>query len=234
MGHSPHHLSYEPADVTRPARRRRRWIVGLLIAGAVAMLWIAGPGWLVRVQGWYWQRQWMAHEFSPGQVVVKVPDDFYRPTLSSPAAARYLSTYANSDYLIYLHARRTPAGKQRLVAVRFSINISFDDSPFMVIAISEVLIPQWFGYSKWISASPASLFALAMEPTSSGIKGAVSSTNTFTILAGVTDPVDQSHFTFVVQRVGQADVIYDGWLHDNDSVLIEPRLPRPATTLPTR
>ena len=47
------------------------------------------------------------------------------------------------------------------------------------------------------------------------------------ILAGQVDPSDPSHFTFAYTVNGKPG-IYDGWLKDDERVILEPR-PMPAT-----
>jgi len=112
----------------------------------------------------------------------------------------------NSLGTVYLHERVAPCGSRRLVVVDVQqLAGCFDMMP---VAIARVIVP----------GGP---FTRPRERTAGDsmylLEGAVR------VLWGTSDPSDASHFTFAYRVEGNAEVVVDGWLRDDDTVKLERR-----------
>lgn len=111
-----------------------------------------------------------------------------------------------SDGTPYLHQRVSPAGNRRLVA----LDLGWSDGQ---IILARLIVPAGF-FSRAKEAS-ARGFSLPFDAR---------------VVAAHSDPLDASHFTLECQIGSQLQII-DGWLRDDDLVLLEPR--RPFTSSPS-
>jgi hypothetical protein len=196
-------LDYSPAP---PVLRRRSfykllWFIGALGLGAVALA--LAPVAYQRIELLKFQRECLQHENVNRQPL----DD---PSVPIPAPWRSLyfncaGSNLNSVGTVFLHERRTPAGKRRLVAV--------DGSP--AFGPADVLYPRVI--------EPGSLMRSPREV------GTQSVTNLawvgkldFRWEGSSPDPDDPSHFEIRYSVNGLMRRI-DGWLRDDDSVLLEDR-----------
>jgi hypothetical protein len=149
------------------------------------------------------------------------------------------------DGTIFLHERRTPAGRSRLVWVRVSASRTLSNEPAresMVLIASRSLLtvvaqpagPAGDGGQLWshilqIVQPPSRALWISTRtdgPSPDGDEPATAPPppprEVMRILAGRPDPQNPSHFTIHYTLDGQPGVI-DGWLQDDDRVRLEPR-----------
>ena len=201
-------LAYAP----RPPVHRRRAFGRWLAVGFVLFVVATGSTWLPPV----WRRgrllllqhRCMAYAAPAGQVVADlrsspptgvVPPDwaaFY--ALLSPPGFR-------SDGTVFLHERRTPDGRSRLVAVDV-VDMPGDATRACCRVIA------------------GGTLARPPRPTLDWTTEEAWTTDDLQFRAGVADPADPTHFTFNVIDAGHP-VTYDGWLGDDDAVRLERRMP---------
>jgi hypothetical protein len=117
--------------------------------------------------------------------------------------------------ILFMHDRRKPSGETRLVVVRIPSpikGISLTHFPLYVQLIhpAVALLPPRLVYGQTIH-NPAPMPSPS-EPHHDRY------------YAGQADPADASHFTITCEINGQPGLI-DGWLRDDDSVLLEARKP---------
>lgn len=232
-------LNYAPTPPQwRKWIRRAAWTGLLLIAGFATWLW--GPRAWQKAKILYWQRQCMnyiapvdqiVYEENPETVLLLEADPNYRIGRWSDAtnssitpAIRYAyrdasvlknllvltTSYSRLDPVVFLHERRTPSGKPRLIyiehrpsSLQLVEGIRVDASLFIPASATTQLIPvdhDGNGWGGWQARAPLRV----------------------RIFAGQPDPGNPSHFTIRYQMWGQEDVI-DGWLGDDDRVTLKPR-----------
>jgi hypothetical protein len=125
-----------------------------------------------------------------------------------------------SEGTVFLHERRTPAGERRLVGVDLlpfglpiGLNLTdpvegrlepwgrvFTDGSFLRPPV-EAFSPKQNPYRSWSLIGPP---------------------DRLRVFAGQPDPNDPSHFTIDYEVHGVRHTL-DGWLRDDDTVVIEPR-----------
>jgi hypothetical protein len=112
--------------------------------------------------------------------------------------------------IAFLHERRTPAGRRRLVVLWYDPD-PIDGNPasgFAGLDAAVMVRPAtWDRPSDEVSLTPSSL---------SGTFGIVQWRPAFRLYAGEPDPADESHFTLRYEAGGEAGTI-DGWLKDPEA-----------------
>jgi hypothetical protein len=132
---------------------------------------------------------------------------------AKPLSARIATPMAT----IFMHALQTPAGKPRLVIVRYSPE-------------QKLFTPGFLSDRNtfWISIVPAPLLGMPMGTMESVAEDSRSTwprqAPNVRIFAGQPDPADPSHFTIRYQMWGQEDII-DGTIDDREMVSFRPRNP---------
>jgi hypothetical protein len=235
---SPILVHYAP-PVSRARRAANRWTLPLVLVltGASAYWW--GPPLAHRVRLVYWQDKCARHVYPPGQVVLEgdpgraraLIAKGYHSTGGTNAAAYYVPRewerlYAllsppgfRSQGTAFLHTLRAPNGRERLVA----IDIQLVDGTNI----------KWWGRVFELGSLLRPPRELPLS-CGGGIVGRDSPPSRERVLAGQIDPVDPSHFTFEV-HTGLDDaepIILDGWLRDDDEVLVQERRQRGPLTPP--
>jgi hypothetical protein len=190
----------------------------LVLAGGIA--WRVAPRAWRQAQLLYWQNKCMNYTapadriaYSSDEPITFVADEwskFY--ALLSPPGMRSRGT-------VFLHERVAPNGNRRLVAVDA---IEFADPVFQAVFPSaRVIIP-----GDTVRAPREALSTTFTPNFVQDLDGV--------IYAGQPDPTDPSHFTIRCVENG-AEQVVDGWLRDDDSLLLERRLtPPPASSQPAR
>jgi len=148
-----------------------------------------------------------------------------RPVFLQPAewlnASSLIGTHIISLGTVFVHGRRTSGGAERLVAVdlvgvqRDAVSIRTDFATRCLDGGATFRLPQQ-------SFEGVSSILLA------------SGDGPLTIRSGRPDPDDATHFT-VQYTIGKTSGTIDGWLKDDDRVLLEPRVKLfTATTAPSQ
>ena len=231
MESPPVQLLYEKKP--SPPQRRRRWLIFSVVL--VTMLFVVarvGPPVLRRIKLLYYERQTLTHVESRGTLCVgeSVAVGPYDPSMNqfspepqagpSPADA-FLNLFENSPYpvwrgVVFSHARKRPDGAERIV---------------IITGISQINVAGT-SYSKGCFWRVFERGNLTKDPKEllSANSGAwlPNFTQFLSIYAGQPDPLDESHFWFDIMTENQR-ITYDGWLRNDDTVVIEPR---PATSTP--
>jgi len=114
----------------------------------------------------------------------------------------------NSSATLFLHERRPPHGSAALVAVDL-VAVSPQD-PLTITLSSRTLSAGGSSSGKDIESA---VTTIELAPQRAPL----------TIAAGQADGVDVSHFTITCTVADHATTL-DGWLHDDGSVAIEPRV----------
>jgi hypothetical protein len=217
---APAQLEYAPPPPAHQRRSFRRWLVYAAVAIVVFSGWFWVPRVVRRFETLYYQRLCMKHVAPPTLVAVE-PDPTKAKALLAlgtyisgmsgeaayvfdPLAAAY---NANGD-CIFLHRRRTPTERhERLVLVE-------------IVKINNTT------ELNGTSIKPATLFSGAR---SVGVKfHAMPRGPSYPLpdyprlYAGQIDPADESHFTIKYEYSDRSGTI-DGWLKDDDTVVLEPR-----------
>jgi hypothetical protein len=139
---------------------------------------------------------------------------YYTPQEWKDFNAATGGTQINGWGTLFLHELRTPSGTRRLVGVDFTGSsrgwIAGQPLPIHIVLAARVY--DW----PWAMAMPKvrTVWSGGMElPHREGV---------LRVLPGQIDPADPSHFTIPYTVDGQAGTI-DGWLKDDDKILLEPR-----------
>lgn len=202
---SPSPLDYAPTPAQRWLISSRAILASVFAALVVSGWWWAAPAWR-RMELLYWQHRCLEYQPSGNQVV-------YDPTspasLHPPAAwSNFYSIYSPPGFrsagTVFLHELQKPNGDRRLVVVDLDIS---GPAPTLV-AYVRVFVP-------------GSLFELPQE-TGISLAGGLSIDPSSQIDAGTPDPAQPSHFTFQARR-GSVQTVYEGWLDDDDRVIIGQR-----------
>lgn len=216
MTTGPTQLDYanEPAAAVARRRTLRRAVAAASVLAIVlaSVKWLA-PAWH-HAQLLYWQGKCLTYTpASAGPVVQSSVGgrcatpwrEFY--DRFSPPGRKPLST-------VFLHELRTPSGARRLVAVEAETFTSSGSIPDAEVSLDyHVIAPgALWRRPKLVTSAPA-------RPTFyyEGGEG-----NHFDVHPGRPDPADPTHFTFDV-RWRERTVTLDGWLRDDDTILLEPR-----------
>ena len=209
-------LHYAPKPpLLRRTRVRAAFAFAAIVALASAGLLWGKPAW-AKVQLLYWQARCMSH-IAPQDRVVAAP----RQPGQVPAAwARFYKIANSSSFLsrgtVFLHERRSQAGARRLVALDLAEANSCVGGGLRMV--SRVFVPASAFSSPreiidWVGWNEAPVMPNA------------------TFFAGQPDPEDSSHFVIRYAMAGKEHVM-DGWLTDDDKVLLEHRGPPVALVTP--
>lgn len=121
---------------------------------------------------------------------------------------------AQSSGTAFLHSRISPGGSTRLIAVDYLVMAASKRNEIFFVAR---------GFK------PGSLFRSPVEIAIGFEQSRLPATR---VLAGLVDASDSSHFTIDVEYVDAAGIatitVVDGWLRNDESILLEPRT-TPAT-----
>ena len=211
---APSQLEYAqaPAWHRRPRFRRAAFAAGLVVVLVLSWKWI-GAG-VQHARLLYWQGQCLAYAAPAERVVVDGTNrdsaarcwgEFY--TLFSPPGRQNLTT-------VFLHELRKSDGARRLVALEASAFFGNGSHPDSEVSLDYHVI------------APATLWSRAKLVTNAAARPYFyyegGEGHHFQILAGQVDPKDPSHFTIPL-RWKDRTVTLDGWLRDDDTILLEPR-----------
>ena len=203
--------AHEPA-MRRQRLRRRAFVVAILLAlGVVSWKW-CGAAW-AHGQLLYWQGKCLAYvpaerpavEGGVGGRSAACWDRFYE--LFSPPGRNAFST-------VFLHELRKRDGTRRLVAVEASAFTGLGNAPDSEVSLEYHVIAPGSAWRRPVLVKNAEVRPYFYYEGGEG--------QHFDVLPGRGDPADGSHFTFDV-RWRERTVTLDGWLRDDDTVLIEPR-----------
>jgi hypothetical protein len=214
-------LSYAPAPARR-GRRIRRAILAILLLSALAAAFIwRAPLWS-HAQVIWWQRAAASFTLPADTIVAttdrsatapKIPDAWLRYESFAPTP---LPGGGNLPKTIaFLHARQSPAGHQRIVAIRcIPIYLA---SASILQSLQSIVI------------QPASFWRLQSLPrfTPGPSRGGYPVFMPINLYAGQIDPGDDSHFTLAYTINGKPGTI-DGRLGDDDTVKLELRPGSPS------
>jgi hypothetical protein len=183
----------------------------LLVALALSIVLWGQPLW-GKVQLLYWQARCMKYRMPEGTIA----SSSNRPTA---VAAEWTNFYRHaggsavpSEGTVFLHERTSANGKRRLVAINVYDFGCFGQRGM----VTRVFVP-------------ASLFARGREVASSAGGRLVDFDDV--LYSGTPDPYDASHF--VINYVaGEKTRVIDGWLTNDDRVLLEERQPPVACLTP--
>lgn len=200
---SPKPLEYASILPWHRRRGAQRWLIALSLFLALFLCWRAAPVVWRQVLLVYWQQQCMTYSAPAGSTADFVPQPWNRfyAVLSPPGA--------QSSGTAFLHSRTAPNGNTRLIAV-----------DHLVIAVSkhnEIFFVARGFHPGTLFKSPAEIpigFEQCRMPATK-------------VLAGLVDAADPSHFTIDVEFIDAWDrktvTVIDGWLRNDDSILLEPR-----------
>jgi hypothetical protein len=208
---TPQKLDYAP----RPSERHhfiRQMVVGFMALCLGTLVLKLGPVLWHRAQLLYWQSRCMSYQASPGPIVFSSPSaihdwQVFYAMISPPGL--------NSYGTLFLHDRTSKSGNRRLVAVD-GLKIWSGSSPYPSLILNfsiHVIKPG----SLWSNpkAGPSYTVPLAIAADA--------------IYAGQIDSNDSTHFMIRVLTT-QTERIIDGWLLDDDRVVLEARRPEPLPT----
>jgi hypothetical protein len=212
-------LDYAPPPPAHQRRSFRRW----LVYGIVALIVLSGWYWVPRVV-WrfemrYYYGQCLAHT-APATLVAVEPDPEKAKALVAQgthltggfgAAIYVVDDLAGMRFgfgqCVFLHGRRTPSGgDERLVLVEIMQMNNVPQlyaRPIRLDWMSNPIIPS----ANFHALPPGPSHPLPDVPR---------------LYAGQPDPNDPSHFTIKYEYSDRSGIL-DGWLKDDDQIVIEPR-----------
>jgi hypothetical protein len=162
----------------------------------------------------YWQSRCMNYSAPADRIVYSTRGSVWViPAEWSKFYALMSPPGLHSEATVFLRERISPMGNRRLVAVDM-----LRANHGMLLPVGRVIIP-------------GSAIASPTEyPQHRGIIPEAAVDSDSIIIAGQPDAVDASHFTIRMIENG-TQMIFDGWLRDDDQVLLEPRpTPPPPST----
>jgi len=200
-------LNYAP----RPPMYRRRvfrwWFYVVVLFGVAASGWWWVPPARRRVELLYWQHRCLVYTPPTDQVIYDlrissgvIPEEwtkFY--TLFSPPGFW-------SDGTIFMHEMKKPNGQSRLVVLDLFF---FKTDARLVPEIRARVLKPGNAFRPPVQAN-------RYDPDCDLESDYIGPSKIF---AGILDPADASHLTIRVTAAAK-DVIYDGWLQNDDSVTI--------------
>jgi hypothetical protein len=224
-------LDYGPPVPWRRTRRARL-LFGLpfILVLACAGLW-SYPRVREQWQVLVWQERCMAAPVPPETVVLQDQFSNYPTDAGVPSAWANLYGAMSPPGLggactVFLQEMLTPSQRRRLVAVDIDRPRTRPlRNPYVLSLTARVIKP---GFAL-VRPSLASTSYHSLTVTDS-VWREYDSRQPFRALAGTRDRNDASHFTFSYESGGQTHIA-DGWLHEDDTVIIEPR-PDAAPTPP--
>ena len=220
-------LDYAP---TVPWRRRRLvrslfWV--LLLVVLAGTFYFAYPRVREQLQVLEWQRRCIAAPVPPDTLVFE-EREWGTNYLIGGVPSAWTTLYAaisppglQSQSTVFLREMRNPAGKRRLVAVDIDRTRMWrpTQGPYVINLSARVVRPG------------AGMIRPAVVSTTNHSLQTPGARQKMRIYAGAQDPADPSHFTFTYDIGGRVQVV-DGWLGNDDTVTIEPRLEPVVTPLP--
>lgn len=218
-------LHSHPLDYAQPqAARKRLWrrielsIITLLI---LFVLGYVGPIAWRNVRLVQLQRACLSHQYPADKVVLSEKAGI---ALTSPEWTVFHGTISSAPRMdqatIYLHERTSPNGTRRLVSVLGYVGV-----PVKGPAGASGLAPVVRVYRLGTPTSPPREVLQPRDPRYQVFDGSAG----LTVFGGQSDPKDLSHFT-IRMLDGAREVLLDGWLRDDDSILLEPRSTPPAAS----
>ena len=220
--------SHLPYATTLPWRRRRS-AKRLIATAIVVVIAVTGFYWFPpardRLLLLHWQERCLRHSdlgtamrfYSRGngsgsQTLGRVPQEWQNlyASVSPPGL--------NSEGTVFLHRLRSPVGATRLVAVDAVIESSAQGTDLIVFTARVLARGSPF-------ARPRLVHSSQQMPTLLEGEGVART------YPGIVDAADESHFTFVLEWNGRRETV-DGWLRNDDTVVIELRPKPPITPLP--
>ena len=207
--------AYAPAAPSRRRRRMiRRTVLAVLLLAAAGCLWWWHEPLLAHGRVLYWQRKCQTHTFAEGAVVASSAGPAGETAMPIPAHwTAYEATFANggrwtsrmTETFVFLHRRRSPAGRDRVVAVRcWPLYLT---SASVVQAMDPLVV------------EPAAAWPLTSRPIrrQGRFSGGYPVDGVVKVFGGQPDPADPSHFT-IAYTVNDRPGVLDGWLRDDDTV----------------
>ncbi|HZL34192.1 MAG TPA: cytochrome P460 family protein [Tepidisphaeraceae bacterium] len=217
-------LNYAPAPPWHHRRRFRKVLLAFLLVTVAAGYWRWHAPLLAHARLVYWQHECANHMMAPDEIVASTDGPAKSAAKPMPPAwisyaAQCLSTttasasFRNPAFLqtiAFLHARRSPAGHERIVAVRC-----------IVMYLSSASVVQAF---QPVVVEPAKPWPLASRPIlHDGLfPGGYPIHMPVRVFGGQPDPADASHFT-IAYTVNDLPGVIDGRLGDNDTVKLSVR-----------
>jgi hypothetical protein len=196
--------------------------IGLVVVAALVMVPRWGkPAWR-RVAVLYWQHRCLAFT-APADAVTY---DWDSPHVHSAADAPFQAFYRllsppgdRGAPVVFSHQLRTPSGSPRLVVIQayvFSDGYTSSEDTFSLMVTFRARVFRPGGLtarpSQVLTRDTGSLVIASGRPT--------------TINAGQPDPADPTHFTLTGISGGRAFAV-DGWLQDDEAVVMDLRTGRP-------
>jgi len=229
MEGKPLQYSPRPAWLHRKSAVRRLVIGGLFLIAAA--IYFRGPDIWRQAQLVYYQQLCLGQTLAAGRIVYEErPGDarqlvdqlHYRPT---PAGGAY---YFDADWAdfnavlappgiapnatLYLHQRQTPGGQSRLVAVELLTVRSIGTARALDLSV-RVIEPGYLSPPRDLSAGAGLVLGRVI----------VSAERSLRLYAGQSDPDNPSHFVMEYQEDDGRHRTIDGWLREDDTVILEPR-----------
>lgn len=213
MTHAPAQLDYARGL----SWHKRPWTRRATLAAVLVLSLVASRKWLAAA--WdhgrllYWQGQCLSYTAPPEYLVARLNGS---QTAACWAAfyARFSPPGRNPYGTVFLHEMRKQDGSRRLVAVEVSRFMGLGSNPDVEFSMEfHVIDPA----TPWRSARLVGNGDV--RPTFWYEGGGAEH---FEIRAGQPDQSDRSHFTVEVAWKGRATTL-DGWLREDDTVVMEPR-----------
>ena len=224
----PPQMTYAPPPPWHRRRLQTRWLVVAVLLSTVATFpaWVR-PAWS-RLAALYWQRRCLGFETAHPSVVLRYgqqsrPEQTQEVPPWPGEAARQWASLCElfgpivSTPVAFLHERRTPSGASRLVAV----GVFPDDCNRL-------------SFVTWV-VRPGDLRHRPVEVTNSCGGGVIVRSGSGRVESGYADPIDSSHLVIRVTTTdnpnGEQVVVIDGWLRDDDTVVLDVRQAHGGLTL---
>jgi hypothetical protein len=212
----PPKIDYAPAPPWHRRKTATRILIGVAVVLALGLVWRAKPIIVRQVRLLYLQGKCLEYNAPKDEVLItaasarlpgKVPPEwsqFY--TLLSPPGLQ-------SGGTLFLHKRVSPKGNRRLIAVDFDNGYTANLRSASYSCAVRVIKPGFGVTAPSENVQPSPFGTMHGFPDGK-------------IIAGTPDPNDLSHFT--IESILTLDGvtrrrITDGWLRDDDTVLLESR-----------
>jgi hypothetical protein len=205
----PPQLEYGQAPVWHRRRSSRR--VALMLFGLIALgFGVRWGNFLVdRVRANYWFAKCLTYDAPADKPVYEPRQSGWVTTIPEPWTKFSLYWGGSAPMTggtLFLHERRTRAGDRRLIAV---------DAVTMIFPRTLQLQASVFGPA--IGVAPARRKSAVVR-----VLNMPTDADELRIYMGQPDPADASHFTMRYE-IGNQHGLIDGWLRDDDTVVIELR-----------
>jgi hypothetical protein len=218
-------LEYEHRSIVRRRKRTARVAFGLLAVVLISLGIARGPAVWRQVQTLYWQHRCMIFSPPSGTLAVRwewlLTGKMNLTECAIPPPPPVIPLFhaifiAKTGTVLLSHAMERPDGTERLVIVCDS-GVFRTDSGF---------VPQL----DWVVIAPGRGLT-GPRPTGTSQYGvhdhAAWWSSTIEMDYASLDPSDSSHFTIAMTADDKRRVTVDGWLRDDDTVLLEFRSPVP-------